>query len=265
MNGQDHIPHPEVPALIGMVHLLPLPGSPSYGGSRRAVIDRALADALVLADAGFDALLIENYGDVPFHKDECSPSVVSEMTCVALEIRRAVQVPVGVQVLRNDALSALAIAGAVDASFIRVNVLTGVMVTDQGLIEGNAADVMRFKRSHDIHAAVYADVLVKHAVPLGPVNMAQAVRDAVTRGLADAVIVSGAATGSPADMIDVMAAKGTCAAPVLVGSGVTSETVRSLLSIADGVIAGTALKTGGLTVNPVDPEKAREFIRAARG
>jgi membrane complex biogenesis BtpA family protein len=153
----------------------------------------------------------------------------------------------------------------VDASFIRVNVLTGVMVTDQGLIEGNAADVMRFKRSHDIHAAVYADVLVKHAVPLGPVNMAQAVRDAVTRGLADAVIVSGAATGSPADMIDVMAAKGTCAAPVLVGSGVTSETVRSLLSIADGVIAGTALKTGGLTVNPVDPEKAREFIRAARG
>ena len=124
--------------LIGMTHLLPLPGAPAYGGSRQHVYDRAIADARILQDAGFDAVLVENFGDSPYAKNDAGKHVVAEMTAIITALQREITIPIGVQVLRNDAEGGLAIAAATEARFVRINVHSGAMVTDQGLIEGRA-------------------------------------------------------------------------------------------------------------------------------
>jgi uncharacterized protein len=249
--------------LIGMVHLLPLPGSPGYGGSRAAIRASAVRDALTLQRCGFDALLVENFGDAPFRKNRVGPSVVSEMTAVLCEIHGAVSIPTGVQVLRNDAAAAMSIAAAVGLEFIRVNVHTGVMFTDQGMIEGNADETLRLKTSLGCKARILADVFVKHAHPLPGSEIADAARDACQRGLADALIVTGRATGAAPPLEDVDKVAAAVNIPVLAGSGVNASTVKSVLARADGVIVGTSVKRGGITTNPVDPRRAAAFVKAA--
>ncbi len=251
------------PRITGMIHLLPLPGAPGFAGSVDAVRERALADAAALAEAGVDALMVENYGDVPFHREARDPVTVAVMTHLVAELRREVPLPLGVQVLRNDAIAALAIAAATGAAFIRVNVLSGVMVSDQGIIEGCAAELMRLRARIAPDIAVWADVFVKHATPLGSVSLADAVRDTVERGCADAVIVSGTATGSPADPDDIRTVRSASTRPVIIGSGVTEDSVADLLAMADAVIVGTAVKRDGITTNPVDPVRARAVVARA--
>jgi membrane complex biogenesis BtpA family protein len=251
--------------LIGMVHLLPLPGSPGHGGSREAVHARAIEDARMLVDAGFDALLMENYGDAPFRKDAVEPSVIAEMAVIADDLQRMFHVPLGIQVLRNDARAALSIAAAVGAAFIRVNVHTGAMLTDQGVIEGRADETLRLRAQLDARVRIFADVMVKHAVPLAPQPIEDAARDAVQRGLADGVIVSGIGTGMPTSETDLVAVRQAVHAPVFVGSGAGQGNAAALLRIADGLIVGTAVKQGGCTTAPVDPARAAAFVRAALG
>jgi uncharacterized protein len=250
--------------LIGMVHLSPLPGAPEYGGSPRAIRDRAVRDATILERCGFDALLLENYGDAPFWKDAVPAYVVAHMTALALAVRDAVRLPIGVQILRNDARAGLAVAHASGASFIRVNVHTGAMLTDQGVIEGRAAEVLRLRAQLGADVRIFADVLVKHAAPLAPTDIAAAARESVQRGKADAVIVSGAGTGQPSSLSDIERVARAVNAPVLVGSGSTPRSVREELRLADGIIVGTCIKRGGNTSAPVDARRAAAFVRAAR-
>lgn len=153
--------------IIGVVHLLPLPTSPQWGGSLKQVIDRAEQEAAALAAGGVDGLIIENFFDVPFTKTQVDPAVVSAISLVVQRVMNLVPLPVGINVLRNDGHSALAIAACVEAQFIRVNVLTGVMATDQGLIEGQAHQLLRYRRELGCEIKILADVLVKHARPLG--------------------------------------------------------------------------------------------------
>lgn len=248
-----------------MVHLLPLPGAPGWRASMDAVLDRARQDARALHEGGVDALLVENYGDAPFHKT-VGPETTAAMTVAVLAVRAATDRPVGVNVLRNDAAAALAVAAATGAGFIRVNVHTGGMHTDQGWIEGRAADTIRLRSALAPGVAILADVLVKHAVPPSGVTLEGAARDAVDRGGADAVIVSGTATGSAASLDDVgVAAAAVPGTPVLVGSGVTPDTVRATLEIAAGVIVGSALEAGGRAGAPVALERVRRLVEAARG
>ena len=180
-----------IPRLVGMIHLLPLPGSPGYRGSIDEVLETATGDAATLADAGFPALLVENFGDVPFHADTSDPETVAAMTLAAKVVGSATGLPFGVNVLRNDALSALGIAAVTGAAFIRVNVLTGVMYTDQGPIVGRADELARRRAALAPAVEIWADVLVKHATPPPGLDIRQAAEDTVSRGLADAVIVSG--------------------------------------------------------------------------
>ena len=160
-------------AVFGMVHLRALPGAPLYAGSMDEVIDAAVADAKALAAGGCSGIVIENFGDRPFFASNVPPETVAAMTRVVVGTRQAVEVPIGVNVLRNDAKAALAIAAATGASFIRVNVHTGAMVTDQGVIEGEAAETMRLRMAIAPDVAVFADHLVKHAVPLAPTDLTQ--------------------------------------------------------------------------------------------
>lgn len=253
--------------LIGMVHLAPLPGSPLWEGSMARVVETALRDAETLVGGGFDALVVENFGDVPFAPGPVTPITVAAMTAAAAEIRRALpRVPLGINVLRNDAQAALAIACAVGASFIRVNIHTGAVLTDQGIVHSDAYHTLRERKALGADVAILADVQTKHAVPLGPVDLAQEARDAVERGLADGVIVTGRVTGDAADLGDVervrRAVPGT---PIVVGSGVDAERVAEVLALADAVIVGTALKRGGDVRGPVDPERVRTLVARARG
>jgi len=239
--------------VIGMVHLLPLPGSPRWSGAMEQVLERAIADALALESGRVDGVMVENFGDVPFCRGRVEARTVAAMTMAVGAVREAVGLPVGINVLRNDARSALAIASVTGASFIRVNVHTGAMVTDQGLIEGDAYETIRYRSELGVDVKVLADVLVKHAVPLSCPTIEQAARDTAYRGLADGLIVTGSGTGEPTEMEDVRRTREAVPEfPVLVGSGVSQESVGKLLSVADGVIVGTGLKEDGIVTNPVD-------------
>lgn len=251
--------------LIGMVHLLPLPGSPRWGGSLDAVAERAVADARALQDGGFQACLVENWGDAPFSPGRVDPATVAAMAVVVAEVRRAVSCAVGVNVLKNDAQAALAVAAATGAAFIRVNVHVGAVVADQGLIEGDAYATLRYRRLLGTDTRLLVDVGGKHAVPLAPVDLEQVARDAATRGLADALVVSGVATGEVTPLGDVKRVRAAVPEhPILVGSGVTPESIADLLAVADGVIVGTWIKRDGRTANPVDPTRVAMLARAAR-
>ena len=251
--------------LIGVVHLHPLPGAPAFAGDLGTVIEAAVADARRLEQAGFDAVIVENFGDAPFFAETVPAVTIASMTRAVAAVADSVDIQIGVNVLRNDARGALAVAAATGAAFIRVNVLTGVMTTDQGAITGRAAEVMRLRRELGISTEVYADVLVKHAVPPPGLTIEMATTDTVERGQADAIIVSGVATGAKPDR-DLVRRAVTAAAgkPVLIGSGASEATVGELLEIAQGVIVGTALKVDGITTNPVDPARAAAFVKAAQ-
>jgi membrane complex biogenesis BtpA family protein len=249
--------------LIGVVHLLPLPGSPRWQGSLEAVVEHAVADARAYARGGAHALFIENFGDVPFTKAQVPPETIAAMAVAGRAVREAVTLPIGFNVLRNDAHAGLALCAACDGAFIRVNVHCGAMLTDQGIIEGAAFDTLRHRRRLCPNAEIFADVHVKHAVPVAPTPIEIAARDTVERGLADALIISGTGTGVATDLADVQRVRTACPrSKILLGSGVTVENVCDYLRFADGAIVGSSLKTGGRLGNPVDWKRVAALAKA---
>jgi membrane complex biogenesis BtpA family protein len=252
--------------VIGMVHLVPLPGSPRWAGSMRDVIAAALADARALIDGGVDALLIENFGDAPFTPGRVEPATVAAMSVVAAAVRRELpRTSLGLNVLKNDARAALGVAAAVGAEFIRVNVHAGAVLADQGVVQSDAYGTLRDRRLLGVDVAILADVGGKHAVPLAPVETEQMARDLVHRGLADALVVSGAATGQATPLGEVKRVRSAVPdVPLLIGSGVTAETAAELLSVADGLIVGTSVKRDGDVRQPVDRARVEKLVAAAR-
>lgn len=252
--------------VIGMVHLPPLPGSPRWDGSMARVVASALADARALVEGGADALLVENFGDAPFTPGRVEPATVAAMSVVAAEVRKTFpRTPLGVNVLKNDARAALAVAAAVGAEFIRVNVHAGAVLADQGIVQSDAYGTLRDRRLLGVAVAILADVGGKHAVPLAPVEVEQTARDLVHRGLADALVVSGPATGQATPLAEVKRVRSAVPeVPLLVGSGVTAETAAELLSVADGLIVGTSVKRGGDVGQPVDRARVETLVAAAR-
>ena len=228
-----------------------------------SVVELAVNDAHAYERGGAHALFIENFGDVPFTRGSVAPETIAAMAAAGRAIRDAVKLPIGFNVLRNDACAALALCAVCDGAFVRVNVHTGAMLTDQGLIEGNAYDTLRYRRRICPAAQIFADVHVKHAVPLGNWTIEDAARDTVERGLADALIVSGTGTGLATDLADVERVRHTCpATKVLLGSGVRLENIRDFLPVADGFIVASSLKLNGKLSNPVDVKRVAALVRA---
>jgi uncharacterized protein len=209
-------------------------------------------------------LMLENFGDTPFFPGRVPPYVVAHLTAIAVEIRRRFSLPLGINVLRNDGLSALAVAHASGAEFIRVNILSGARLTDQGIIQGIAHNLLRERKLLGAERVrIFADVNVKHSTPLGDRPLAEEVADTIQRGGADAVIVSGHGTGQPTDEVELhQVHKAAGDTPVLVGSGVCSQTVDQLSKFADGYIVGSAIKQDGLVTGPIDLVRVRELIAA---
>jgi uncharacterized protein len=249
--------------VIGMLHLPALAGSPGFAGDARRIPQTVLRDADALAAGGVHGLMMENFGDVPFYPDRVPAHVVAQMTALAMEVRRRTDLPLGINVLRNDGRSALAIAHAVGARFIRVNVLCGARVTDQGVIQGIAHDLLRERTmlgAEDVK--IFADVDVKHSAALAARPIEDEVDDLIERSLADAIVVSGAGTGKSTDPEKVRTVKRVASkTPVFIGSGITAETISEFMDCADGFIVGTSFKKGGVSVNPVEQKKVKELMR----
>lgn len=247
----------EAKPIIAPIQMLPLPGSPRFGGSLDAVVEAALRDVASLEAGGVDGLILENMGDAPFFTTEVPPETVASFGRVMGEVRRATALPVGVNVLRSA-------ARAHGGAFIRVNVLAEAFVTDQGVIEGVAADLMRSRRLIGAeNVAVFADVHVKHAAPMLARPIRESALDLVERALADVLVVSGPRTGAAGSLEDVEAVRGL--ADVVIGSGLTAENAPSLLGAADGAIVATTLRPQGDLSKPVDPASVRAFMEVVRG
>jgi len=251
--------------LIGMVHVPALPGSANSRLPMKRIIERAVREAKLLVGAGFDAVIVENYGDAPFAAEFVPRETIAAMGIVVDHVVRAVRVPVGVNMLRNDGLSGLAVAATAGAAFIRVNVLSGVYATDQGLITGRADELLRLRARLAPHIKIAADVHVKHAQPISQPDIGLAAEETARRGGADALIVSGSGTGYETNLDHVRRVKEAVPdRPVWIGSGVTAGTVRDCLSVADAVIVGTALRRSVRTSSELDSKRLRQFLLATR-
>jgi membrane complex biogenesis BtpA family protein len=265
-NRQSDRPEPRY-RIVGVVHLLGLPGTvrgPS-ASDMTGILEHARRDAAVWAAGGADAVIVENFGDVPFRKDHVGPETIAAMTLAVAAVIAESGLPTGVNVLRNDVEGAVGIAAATGARFVRANVYVGATMTDQGVIEGRAEAVQTLIRRLGAEIDVWADVDVKHAAPLAQRPLGEQAEDAAVRGLARAIIVSGKGTGqptNPADLREVRAALPET--PIYIGSGGTVETLPDLLAVADGAIVGTAAKVIGLLGNPVDPNRVRALVAASR-
>lgn len=255
------------PLLLGVVHLLPLPGAPTASPGLDAALARALEDARTLSDGGVDGVIVENFGDAPFTGTSVDPATVAAMARIAGAIRESLPDAVlGVNVLRNDAIAALGIAAAVGAQLIRVNVHSGAMVTDQGLVTGRARETLLERRRLGVDVAIAADLLVKHASPLGAASVEQAARDAWHRGHADALIITGSGTGQPFDPMDLDRVRSAVPEAALwAGSGLDPDSARAFRGALDGAIVGTWFHRDGDLSAPVDLDRVRALRAAIAG
>ncbi len=253
-------------SVIGMVHVGALPGTPYNTDPLPAIVRRAVKEARLIEQAGLDALIIENMHDRPYLLRDVGPEVVAGMTAVGLAVRDAVTIPVGVQVLAGANLAALAVAQACGASFVRVEGFVFAHVADEGLMgRAHAAELLRYRRHVGAQGvAILADIKKKHSAHAitADVDLAETARAAEFFG-ADAVVVTGSATGQPTATTDVRAARAAVGIPVLVGSGVTADNLAEYWPLADGLIVGSYLKRGGHWANPVDPKRLRRLADAA--
>ena len=246
--------------VAGVLHLPPLPGAPACVGDFQGVIDHAMRDADALIEGGIRSVVIENFGDAPFFSYYVPPHVPAMMAVIGARVRSRFA-SVGINVLRNDGHAALGVAAAAQADFIRINVFTGAAWTDQGLIQGRAAELTRYRAQlHQRATGIMADVRVKHAVPAGTDCIETLAREALGRGGADGLIVTGAGTGQPTDMDDVRRVKGVAGSrPVWVGSGASPQTISAIRQAADGVIVGTVLHRDADIRAPIDVDRVRSI------
>lgn len=262
--GAAHLLQKRSKKLIGVVHLDALPGAPRWRGNLEQVLQSAVDDARAYERGGADAVIVENFGDIPFTAGAVGPETVAAMAAAGRAVRAAVKLPLGFNVLRNDARSALALCAACGGDFVRVNVHSGAMLTDQGLIQGNAYETLRYRRAICPNALIFADVHVKHAVSPGG-SIEDAAHDTIERGLADALIVSGSGTGRATSAADLERVRAACPeANIFIGSGTTAASAGDYLPAANGFIVGTSLKAGSNVANPVDVGRVREFAQALR-
>jgi len=250
-------------AIIGVVHLAPLPGSPRFDGEAvEAIYQRGLDDARAYLAGGCNGVIVENHGDVPFSKpDAIGPETAAHMSVVSDRIRRELGRPIGINVLANAAIPALAVASASGAAFVRVNQWANAYVANEGFVEGEAARAMRYRAALRAKGVrIFTDAHVKHGahaiVADRPVE--EQVKDLVFFD-ADVVIATGQRTGHAAELSYIRMIKEAANLPTLVGSGVTQENIGDILSVADGVIVASSLKHEGVWWNSVDPQRVKAF------
>jgi uncharacterized protein len=247
--------------LIGVLHLLPLPGAPLYDGAMQKVYDQVLAELDVFKRHSLDSVIVENFRDMPYFPGRVPAETVAAMAAVSREVVRAAGMPVGINVLRSDGEAAIAVAAASGAHYVRVNVHMGAVVADQGVVQGSSQLSVRLRSALKSNALIFADVGVKHAAPLAGRSLDIEARDLAERGLADAVIVTGDRTGVETAVQDIEAVRAATTLPLLIGSGATPENIDRVLPKVNGLIVGSYFKKDGAGHNFVEPERVDRFVR----
>jgi hypothetical protein len=248
--------------VIACIHLPALPGAPTYDGNMTSIYEQALEEAAIFERQGVDALIIENFRDKPFYPNRVPPETIASIAAVSREIANAVSMPIGINVLRNDAYAAMAIATAIKAQFIRVNIHMNAVVSEQGIIQGESHNTLRLRQHLKSNVLIFADVGVKHAAPLACRGLAIETKDLCDRGLADAIIVSGELTGAETNISDLEIVKQHSTVPVLIGSGITPDNLRSFAQ-ADGFIVGSYFKKNGYANNSIAEERVEKLLASA--
>jgi membrane complex biogenesis BtpA family protein len=259
----------KLPKLIGIVRLPALAGSPQTQGqhpvdSLQEAGLRAVREAQGFVQAGYDGVLLENFGDVPYYGNSVPPETVASLSIIAGAVREAVSVPIGIHVLRNDARSALAIAAVTGCDFIRVNVFSGVTATEQGLIQGDSAYLLRERERLGASVAILADVHVQYGVTLSSFDIGHAIEELATRTLADGAIITGRTLGRLPDRLALEAASQCARAlqfPFYLGSGVTHENLPGLKPWVDGFFVGSAVRKGSMPIADLDLKRTKELAK----
>jgi membrane complex biogenesis BtpA family protein len=253
--------------VIGMVHLWPLPGAPSYTGyGMQKIIDHALRDAEALVQGGVNGLMVENMWDLPYRVGMAvQVEAATAQAVAAAEVVKNFPLPVGINVIHNGGVVCLAIALASQARFIRVCIFTGARVWDTGEFDHGCAAELTRKRTelHAEHVHFFCDVDKKHSVGFPGIDLATHIQWTEFYG-GDALIVSGRMTADAPVLDDVREARRLATRPILIGSGASDENIGSLLQYADGVIVGSSLKKDSVMENPVDTARVRRFMDAVR-
>lgn len=251
--------------LIGMVHAWALPGTPRYESGIEAIAQQAASEAQMLENAGFDALIVENMHDAPYVWGDLGPEITAAMTRIALEVRTAVKLPLGVQILSGGHNEALAAASCGAGDFVRCENFVFSHVADEGLIsKAVAGEMLRYRKQIDAErVAIFADIKKKHAshALTADISVGEAAKAAAFFG-ADALIVSGKSTADPAEVSEVLEAKEASGLPVLVGSGLTPDNAGDMFEVADAVIVGSWYKQDGDWRRPLDPVRVRKLVDA---
>ncbi len=247
--------------LIGVLHLLPLPGAPLYDGAMQKVYDQALTELEIFKRHVLDSVIVENFRDMPYFPGRVPVETVAAMAAVSREVVRAADMPVGINVLRSDGEAAIAAATASGAHYVRVNVHMGAVVAVQGIVQGSSQFSVRLRSALKSRALIFADVGVKHAAPVAGRSLDIETRDLAERGLADAIIVTGDRTGVETSLADVDVVRQATTLPLLVGSGATPENIEQVLSKVNGLIVGSYFKKDGAGHKLVDESRVQRFVR----
>jgi len=247
---------------IGVVHLKALPGSPSYENNLSEIYKSALEDSTALQNGGVDSIIIENFGDIPFAKNSISKLTLAHFTNIAKELSDSLNIDIGINVLRNDGESALSIADSINANFVRINILSGTMYTDQGIIEGKANKLIKFKNSLSNNIEIYADVFVKHAVPPIGYTIENQTEELLLRAGADKIIITGDGTGKEINFEQLQKLRGIVPKGQLaIGSGVNESNIMNYKNIADILIIGTGFKVDQNIAKPIDVKSVEKLIK----
>lgn len=266
MNLYENI-FPSGKAVIGMIHIPALPGTP--GGQTatfNALTKFALTELETLQNGGVDGVIVENFWDTPYYPNRVPSLTIAAMAAIIGQVISKASVPVGVNILYNDFKAEIAIARAVGAGFIRAEVFVDPSLSETGLIEPSAAQLVREReliRAEEV--AIFADVQGKNTTPLWQRPLSESALDAEQRGHADAIIITGAGTGRPVSIQELKDLRAVVSIPLIIGSGVTSESVPELLQHCDGAIVGSYFKTNGKIDQPTDLDRVRNLIRAVKG
>ncbi len=249
--------------LIAMVHVLPLPGTPKYGGSVQDIIDKALEEAEIYRNAGADAIMIENMHDVPYLKREVGHEISTMMALIAEKIKSTTRLPVGMQILAGANIAAISAAHAAGIDFIRAEGFVFGHVADEGFFESDAGELMRYRKKIGAEKIkIFTDIKKKHSshsitADTSVVETAKAAEFFIT----DGVIITGSATGKAASVVDIVEVKKNVNCPVLIGSGLTTENIEKYFNFADGFIVGSYFKRDGYWANEIDVSRVNKFVQ----
>ena len=248
--------------LIGMIHLPALPGTPASRLSVNQIVDKALEEAEIYCEEGIHALMLENMHDLPYLRRQVGPEIVAAMTAAARELKRFSNLPCGVQILAGANKQALAVAQAADLDFVRVEGFVFSQISDEGMMHSDAGELLRYRRQIGAeHIAIWADIKKKHSshaitADVGIAEMAKAAEFF----RADGLIITGTSTGLSANVEELKAVREAAGLPLLVGSGITAENIKTYLPLADGFIVGSYFKEGGCWDAPLSRERVRELV-----